>query len=280
MRGVIRAHYRSAVGRRTEEELTSILDRLALYCQKPDPQAKGATDLAKAMKQLTFWPTSDLLKSLEFSVMRLAKFEREKPPHPSWKAFQLVDKRKRSLKLVLRVDKLVKCALDRLTEAGRSVLETLLWEQGKDAQNLFHDIARVRENLSAAKTIDWAQYERVLLRVSHANSVELASGKSTASPEARCYARVLELIVDHDNDKRERLRRESEPLVRWLHEIRHPMVKDLETFNREAALAHGDGGRLADLIRIRIKREAKQKRDRRYRERKDSLPEKRRSVTR
>ena len=136
----------------------------------------------------------------------------------------------------------MKCAIDRLTEAGQSALETLSWEQGKDAQNCCTILQRVRENLSAARTIDWAQHERVLSRFSHANSVELACGKNTASPEVRCYARVLELIVDHE--KHERLRKESEPLVRWLAQIGHPLAKDLEAFNREAALAEEDGRRL------------------------------------
>jgi hypothetical protein len=272
---------RQFVGQRTKKELSSILERLALYCQEPNPQAKGATDLVKAIKQFTSWPTSDLLKSLEFNVTCLASFEREKPPLPFWRAFQLVDKRMPSLRLVLRVNNLVKRVKDRLTEAGRSALEELLWEDGKDAQNLLQDIARVRENLSAAKTIDWAHYEHVLLRVSRGSSVELACGKNTASPEARCYARALELIVDHDNDKRERLRRESEPLVRWLAEIGHPMAKDLEAFNHRAVFAVEDHRRLVDLIKTRQKREAAQKRDRRYRARKkNSLPEKRRLVTR
>jgi hypothetical protein len=265
-----RAYYRAAIVKKVKADL----ERLAFYCQEPDQQAKGATDLATAMKQFTYWPPSDLLKSLEFSVIRLAEFEREKPPHPSWKAFQLVDKRKRSLKLVRRVDKLVKCALERLTEAGRSVLETLLWEQGKDAQRLLHDIERVRENLSAARTIDWAQHERVLSKFSPAKSVELACGKNAASPEVRCYARVLELIVDHK--KHEPLRKKSEPLVRWLAQIGHPLAKDLEALNHEAALAEQDSRRLGHLIKTQQKREGARERDRRYRQRKNSLPEKRR----
>jgi hypothetical protein len=268
MKGVMRASYRASIGKPTKEELTVTLERLAVCCREPDGHAKGATDLAEAMKQFTFWPTSDLLQPLKDSVTRLVRIERVKPPHPLWKAFLLVDKQTRSLKLVLRVNNLVKRARARLTEAGRSGLEELLWEDRKDARNLLRDIERVRQSLSAAKTIDWAQHERALLRFSPARSVELASGKNAASLEARCYARALELIVDHDKSERERLRRDSEPLVRWLAEIRHPMAKDLGAFNHKAVLAVEDHRRLVDLIKTRQKREAARKRDRRYRARK------------
>ena len=78
---------------------------------------------------------------------------------------------------------------------GQSALEELWRGQTKDAQRLLHDIQRVRENLSAARTIDWAQHERVLSKFSPAKSVELACGKNAASLEVRCYARVLELIM-------------------------------------------------------------------------------------
>src|SRR5262249_1321731 len=111
-----------------------------------------------------------------------------------------------------------------------------------------------------------------------ARSVELACDKTTASREVRCYARALELIVDHDN--REPLREKAEPLVRWLTEIDHPMAKDLGAFNHKVAFDVMDGKRLANLIRPQKGREAARKRDRRYHQRKDSLPEKRRAVTR
>lgn len=136
----------------------------------------------------------------------------------------------------------------------------------------------MRRSLSAAKTIDWAQHESVLLRFSPAGSVELACGKTTASREVRCYARALELIVDHDN--REPLRGKAEPLVGWLTEIDHPMAKDLGAFNHKVAFNVMGGKRLADLIRTQKRREAARKRDRRYQRRKDSLPEKRLTVTR
>jgi hypothetical protein len=270
-----RVYYRAAI----VEHVRADLKRLALYCQEPDQKAKGATDLATAMKQFTHWPTIDLLKSIEFDVTRLAGFERKKPTRPPlWEPFQRVNRRISSLRLVWRVNNLVERAKSRLTDAGQSALEKLWQEQTKDAQGLLHDIERVRENLSAARTIDWAQHERVLSKFSHAKSVELACGKSTASPEVRCYARVLELIVDHE--KHEPLRKKSEPLVRWLAQIEHPMAKDLEAFNHEAASAEEDGRRLGHLIRTRHKREGARERDRRYRQRKNSLPKKRRSVTR
>src|SRR5207247_3716471 len=104
----MRAYYRAAIGKRTKEELTRTLERLPVYCQEPDPHAKGATDLAKAMKQFTLWPTSDLLLPLDNSVARLVSVERDKPPRPCWRSFQLVDKRMPSLRLVQRVSNLAK----------------------------------------------------------------------------------------------------------------------------------------------------------------------------
>jgi len=265
-----RAYYRAAIVKKVKAEL----ERLPFYCQEPDLQAKGATDLATAMKQFTFWPPNDLLKSIEEGVICLFRDERVKPPRPLWTAFQRVNTRIRILKLVRRVDKLVERAKRRLTEAGQSALEKLWQEQTKDAQRLLHDIERVRENLSTARTIDWTQHERVLSKFSPAKSVELACGKNAASPEVRCYARVLELIVDQE--KHEPLRKDSEPLVRWLAQIGHPLAKDLEAFNHEAALAEEDGRRLGHLIRTQQKREGARERDRQYRQRKNSLPKTRR----
>ena len=190
------------------------------------------------------------------------------------RSFRRVNTRTPTLRLVRQVDKLVERAKCRLRDAGQFTLEKLWRKQTKDAQRLLHDIERVRENLSAARTIDWAQHERVLSKISPAKSVELACGKNAASPEVRCYARVLELIVDHE--KHEPLRKKSEPLVRWLAQIGHPLAKDLEAFNHEAALAEEDGRRLGHLIRTQQKREGARERDRRYRQHKNSLPKKRR----
>ena len=226
-----RAHYRAAIVKKVKADL----ERLAFYCQEPDQQAKGATDPATAMKQFTYWPPNDLLKSIEDGVICLVRDERVQPPRPLWTAFRRVNARTRTLRLVRQVDKLLERAKCRLTDAGQSPLEILWRKQTKDAQRLLHDIERVRENLSAARTIDWAQHERVLSKFSPAKSVELACGKNAASPEVRCYARALELIIDHE--KHEPLRKKSEPLVRWLAQIGHPLGKDLEAFNHEAALA-------------------------------------------
>jgi hypothetical protein len=269
MKGVMRAYYRAAIGRRAKEQLTSTLERLVVYCQ------------AKAMKQFTRWPTSDLLLPLENSVTQLVRVEREKPPRPLWKAFQLVDKRMPKLRLVLRVNNLAKRARDRLTESGESVLSKLERQAGArnaDARSLLRDIALLRINLSAGKTIDWAQHEKVLAPFSRTGTVELTCDDSTAaSQNVRCYARALELIVD--DNQREPLRRDSEPLVGWLLGMGHPMAKDLEAFAPKAALFLKAMSRFRDEEETRLKRKAKQERDQRY-ERKDSLPEKRRSVTR
>jgi RNA polymerase sigma-70 factor (ECF subfamily) len=98
---------------------------------------------------------------------------------------------------------------------------------------LLRDIGRIKENVGAAKTIDWAQYKGILTRFSDAGSVAGASGNDTA---LWCYARVLELILD---DRRwEKLRTESEALVFWLLKIGYPGVSErdgLEQFNQSAS---------------------------------------------
>ena len=77
MRGVERARTKqeliSVERELTKQELISILEKLAFYCQEPDAQAKGAGDLAKAMKQFTFWPTKELLQRVDRCVLFLVR---------------------------------------------------------------------------------------------------------------------------------------------------------------------------------------------------------------
>jgi hypothetical protein len=283
MKGAMRAYCRATTSRqRAKALLTGTLERLSVYCQEPDSQAKGATDSVRAMKQFTFWPRADLLQLLEDSVTFLVGVERKKPPRPLWKAFQLLDKRMPSLRLVLRVDNLVKRAKDRLTESGESVLSKLQRQaraRNLNTRSLLRDIELLRNNLSAGKTIDWAQHEKVLAQFSPTGTVELACSDSTAaSQNVRCYARALELIVD--DNQREPQREKSKLFVCWLLRIGHPAAKDLEAFNYGAASEAASENRLLDGMKTRREHEKARQRDKRYRARKDSLPKKRRVVTR
>ena len=254
-------------GRRARRRLSDALERLVLYCQAPNPQAKEATDLYEAMKQWTWWPTEDLLKQIKDSVLTLAGAQRKYPERRPWEAFELVNRRNPKPRLIKCIDELVERARERFTEAGFSDLEALKpkwskaekfsdleallrkWSQDKDARNLLRDIDRIKENVSAARAIDWAQYKDVLARLPDNAHLAHAAGYDTA---LACYARVLELIIAHR--KWEKLRKQSAALVFWLLEIGHPKADELKRFNRGAVLR----ALYEEAARIQREREAKQ----------------------
>ena len=60
------------------------------------------------------------------------------------------------------------------------------------------------------------------------------SGQNTASDDASCYARALELIVE--DYQFEPLRRYSQPLAEWLIEIGHPERWKFEALHHDAAM--------------------------------------------
>jgi hypothetical protein len=235
MKGPLRKYYHLAFGNRAEKRLITALEKLPLYCQAPDPKAESATDLHEAMKQWTWWPQEDSLGQIKDSVLTLARTERRNPERRPWEMFELVDRRKSKLRLVERVNDLVGHAKDRFIEANFSDLEALSWERDKDksAQNLLRDIDRIKEDVAAARTIDWAQYKDILSKVLDEECLLNVSGNDVA---LACYARVLELIVGHR--KWGKIRKDSEALVYWLLEIGYPGMSDrngLEQFNRAAS---------------------------------------------
>jgi hypothetical protein len=161
--------------------------------------------------------------------------QRKYPERRIWKNFELVNKRNRKLHLLDHVNDLVSRARERFTELGWSKLEELSWEQGDNRKKLFRDICRVRENLSAAKTIDWAQHKGILSKLSDEGHFAHASDNDIA---LACYTRVLELIVEEP--KWEKLREQSQALVFWLLKIGHPGSEGrdgLRVFNRMASKA-------------------------------------------
>jgi RNA polymerase sigma-70 factor (ECF subfamily) len=219
-----------ALGDRTEARLKEDLERLALYCQPPDPGAKNAPDLIEAMKRFTWWPQESLLERIEYGVLTVALTQRKYPERRLWKNFELVNRRKRKLQLLKRLNDLVGRARERFTKHNFSDLEALesARRDDKDVQKLLRDIDRIREDVGAAKTIDWTQYKTALARFSDDGSAARASDTGIA-----CYARVLEIIVDHR--RWGKLRKESEALVYWLLKIGHPEIGKFEFFNRGAA---------------------------------------------
>ena len=162
--------------------------------------------------------------------------------------FEIVNRRTPKIRLVEHINELVGRARGRSTEDGWSKLEELSWKEDEGARKLLRDISRVRENLSAAKTIDWAQYKDILARFSDKGHFVNASSSDAA---LACYARVLELVVDHR--RWEKLQKQSEALVFWLLRICYPGADDLERFNKYAAFR----AKHEENARIRQNREAK-----------------------
>src|SRR4030095_2918972 len=235
MKGALRKHWLAFLGHRPERQLGECLEKLSNYCRAPDPNAKGAPDLDEAMKQFIWWPQEHLLGQLESSVFTLARSERKYPERRPWETFELVDGRKKKLRLLKHINDLVGRARERFIEASFSDLEALAAEprENKDAADLLRDIHLVTEDISVARTIDWARYKGILLRLSANGKIASASGNDTA---LACYARVLEMIVDHR--KWAKLRKESESLVYWLLKIGYPggSGRDgVEHFNRMAS---------------------------------------------
>jgi hypothetical protein len=230
------------------ERLFLRLNKLAGCCKAQDTPWPG-----------TIWPDEAFLRSLEEDVMLLIATERKNPPSPAWKAFQLLDRRMPKLLLVKRVDSLVKRAQDRLEEAAQHPLSKLEQQAecgDENARKLLRDIAAIRDGQDAAKKIHWTEHERALAQFSRTRSVEPSYGRS-APPEFRCYARALELIVDHY--RRKPLR--SWPLTEWTARIGHPGAKSLLQFDdptgfiiEEAAWRGESAFRRREKVRERVRR--------------------------
>jgi hypothetical protein len=173
------------------------------------------------------WPPAEWLQELQDNVMLLISPVFKKPPMPVWKTFLLVDKRMPSLRLVQRVNNLLKRALARVAGAGESALSKLMpeCECNEAALNLLCDIERLTEDLSKAKAIDWKRHEGVLKSLSGAGVLRLACGDFPASPSVICYARVLEMLVD------DCWRDKARPLIEWAVRVGHPEAKNLCKFD-------------------------------------------------
>jgi hypothetical protein len=221
--------------------------------------------------RLIRWPTGDILRDLEERVIFLLATERKKRPSPSWKAFELLDKRMPSLRLVLRVNNLFKRAYERLAKAGESPMSKLS-RQGdagdQGAERLVNDLYRIKNALGTPERIDWTQHERALAQFSPTRTVEPAYGRS-AQLKCRCYARALELVLDDYH--RDPLRKESLPLIRWALGIGYPGATSLGAFDHIAAfiVEQDEGVWRRKLVRHQLYLGLA--RTRRFRERKKQL---------
>jgi len=103
MKGIHRVYYRAAVEKRAKQQLRDALSRLERQCLPPQQVSAGTDDLHRAMMQMTWWPSRDVLAGLDSSVRELAMLDREKTPKPLWKAFKLVNQRWPGFRLIRRL---------------------------------------------------------------------------------------------------------------------------------------------------------------------------------
>jgi len=95
------------------------------------------------------WPGREFLWDIEQNVLVLAKHERARQLVPAWRAFKIVDKRVRALRLVQRVDNLAKRAMERLKDAGESELAKMARNPDDVATQCFvRDLALQKKNLA------------------------------------------------------------------------------------------------------------------------------------
>jgi hypothetical protein len=87
-----------------------------------------------------------------------------------------------------------------------------------NARALLKDIGRIREKLSAAKSINWERHEAALFPNRHRS---LACGDDTTQPRVSCYARAMEIIVEAENFPAPN-RDKAGPLLRWIARLGNP----------------------------------------------------------
>jgi hypothetical protein len=171
---------------------------------------EGRVDLDRAMAgmTMTLWPSRDELSELDFAVILLATTERKKLI-PPWKAYAVVNRRWPGIRLVARVEALVRRA-DKLLKDGESGFRRLKREAdagGPEAIRLRKDLQAFNEGSKNPSAIKWQDYQR----------------------DRKCYLRALELIVDelHHQPLLER----ALPLLKWVAFLGNPAFSDVLTFD-------------------------------------------------
>ena len=202
------------------ERLDSLLHLLRYYCYEDG-------------KIVFVWPPGSLLGSIDVCVAFLIELKLKKRPFLlAWKHFEALDKRTRSLRLVPRINSMVKRAIERRKEkCSESSLEKAL---------------RRPDSLNT----------QILLR----DFME-QPGK------------FVDLLNEHDSRVMERMK--SQTLLDWLCAIDHPGAKNLILPDIEPVRLVGAFARVYHLEKVSQKRLKNCERQRRYRQRKNSLPEKR-----
>jgi hypothetical protein len=192
--------------------------------------------LRPVVSETDFWPSIKALCRLDGAVFALAMIQRKMPPQPTWRAFELVNKRWPKLKLVKRVKEFIERAHDRLKEASKSELEGIrreAFEGTPKAKRLIEHLEAIQMGAKQAAGVDWHDYKELLFRsgsyrlACDAPKAELQrsgfrySSISVSEPSReRCYARALEILTDDLGY--EPLRAEARPLLCWMIAIRIP----------------------------------------------------------
>ncbi|HEU5247210.1 MAG TPA: hypothetical protein VFU09_08990 [Candidatus Udaeobacter sp.] len=161
---------------------------------------------------MTFWPSEAELQELDLAVMELEMLEREKPPTPFWKAYELVNRRLPGIGLISGVNALVNRASQRLKEA-ESDLERLRRKASDDvpeAKRLLKGLQAIYKDASNASTFQWEDYEGLF---DGNKPFRLPYGDS-APRGVRCYMRALQLIVDDLHYRQ--LLFQARPLLKWI----------------------------------------------------------------
>lgn len=133
-----------------KERLQHNLLALASYCHSVDevPIDVGDDFLFDPddplINCIVVWPSRDLLLQVQDDVLVLALLERKSPIIPVWRAFEQVNKRAPTLRLVRRVNDLISRAIERLDETPQSELGKAAWDVKRgsaQSQCLLRDIA-------------------------------------------------------------------------------------------------------------------------------------------
>jgi hypothetical protein len=175
------------------------------------------------------WPQAPLLKAITDAVFALAHRFRKKTPSPPWKAFLLVDRRYRELRLVRKINDFLNRAGDAMAKVHEKddLEKAARFPDATETEMFFRDLqlhkdkfskllaehdSRVEERVLAYWWFEW------MAVIGHPNNIILLpSGETITGFQARkifdAYPRQLE--KNRERQKRYRQRQNSLPEKRY-----------------------------------------------------------------
>jgi hypothetical protein len=175
------------------------------------------------------WPSWEELLDLNHAVFTVARTQRKNALFASWKTYQLVDKKWPSIRLIPRLNKLIKRARAHLQEARVSDLERLRREDLEglpEVMQCWKDLKALRGDMCKADGIKWEEHEKVIFARGNTKVVRPACGDSLVLLRLKCYARALELIVEDELYCRPN-RDKALPLLKWIAFNDNPGYRDV-----------------------------------------------------